>query len=62
MEDMLRIACDNNNNNNNNNDSDNNGGSGCAALAGLSREQLLQKLSVMSDGQLHTILKRQGIL
>jgi hypothetical protein len=62
MDEMLRLASDGNNNNNNNNDNSN-GGSGCAARAGLSREELLQKLSAsMSDDQLHGILKQQGII
>jgi len=62
MDEMLRIASDGNNNNNNNNDNSN-GGSGCAARAGLSREELLQKLSTsLSDDQLHGILKQQGII
>jgi hypothetical protein len=61
MEEMLRVASDNNNNNNNNHNS--NGGSGCAAQAGLNREELLQKISAsMSDDQLHAILKQQGII
>ena len=60
MDEMLRVASGGNNNNNNDNS---NGGSGCAARAGLSREELLQKLSAsMSDDQLHGILKQQGIV
>ena len=63
MEDMLLAADNNNNNNNNNTDYNSNGGSGCAARAGLSREDLLQRLcSSMSDDQLHAILVRHGIL
>jgi len=62
MEEMLRVASDNNNNNNNNNHNSN-GGSGCAAQAGLNREELLQKIGAsMSDGQLLAILRRQGII
>lgn len=60
MDEMLRVASGGNNNNNNDNS---NGGSGCAARAGLSREELLQKLGgSLSDDQLHGILKQQGIV
>lgn len=60
MDELLRFAASGNNNNNNNDNS--NGGSGCAASAGLSREELLQKLSAsLSDDQLHGILKQQGL-
>jgi hypothetical protein len=56
---MMRVASDNNNNNNNNS---NHGGSGCAARAGFTREQLIAKINTsMSDAQLHSILKGQGI-
>jgi hypothetical protein len=57
---MLRLASDGNNNNNNNTGG---GGSITATRAGLSREELLQKLSSsMSDDQLQDILKQQGII
>ena len=55
MEDMLRLSASNNNNNNT--------GGGGGSLAGISREQLLQKVSTsLSDDQLHAVLKQQGIV
>lgn len=60
MEDMLRLASDGNNNNNNNGGGG--GGSVTASRAGLTREELLQKLGAsLSDEQLQNVLREQGL-
>jgi len=61
MEDMLRLASEGNNNNNNN--TGGGGGGGSITAAAVSREEMLQKLSgAVSDSELLSILKQQGVL
>jgi hypothetical protein len=60
MEDMLRLASEGNNNNNNNSGG---GGGGSVTATPVSREEMLQKLgAAVSDADLQSILKQQGIL